>query len=118
MGIREITGYIAHFLLAGYWLWVILSASPQLRRGSRDKRVRAQVLLIKTAAIVLSAVVVGIIHFWATAWWQVIVTVPIAAGLGYLLHRAYRRIVALPRHRRSLTRRARTFQRRRHPTAS
>lgn len=109
--LREITGYIAHALLAGYWSWVVFSTVPQLRRGTRDRRVRSQVLLIKTAGVAITGLVVGVIHFWATQWWQVVVAVPIAAGLGVLLHRAYRRRVAPPRHRRALTTRGRTFQR-------
>jgi hypothetical protein len=112
MGIREITGYIAHLLLAGYWLYVVLSTVPQLRRGTRNRRVRLDVLLIKTTGVLLSALVVGVIHFWATAWWQVVVAVVVAVGLGMLLRRAYRRVVAPPRHRRALTKRGRTFQRR------
>jgi hypothetical protein len=111
MGIREITGYIAHFLLAGYWLWVVFSTAPQLRRGSRDRRVRLEVLLIKTAGLVLTGLVVGVIHFWATEWWHVVVAVLVAAGLGTLLNRTYRRRVALPKHRLTLTHRARTFER-------
>lgn len=111
MGLREVTGYIAHVLLAVYWLWVVATTVPQLRRSSRDVQVRARVLLIKTAAVVLTALLVGVIHFWATQWWQVVVAVPVAAGLGVLLHRAYRRVVVPPRHRRTLTRRGRTFQR-------
>jgi membrane protein implicated in regulation of membrane protease activity len=111
LGIREITGYVAHVLLAGYWLWVVLGTVPQLRRGARDKRVRTQVLLIKTAAVVLTSLIVGLIHFWATYWWQVALALPIAVGLGMALHRAYRRLVAPPRHRRPLTQRGRTFQR-------
>ena len=111
MGIREITGYIAHFLLVGYWLWVVCSTAPQLRRGSRDRRVRLELLLIKTAGLVLTGLLVGVIHFWATEWWHVVVALPVAAGLGTLLHRAYRRRVVLPRHRPTLTRRSRTFER-------
>ena len=111
MGIREITGYIAHCLLAGYWLWVVFSTAPQIRRGARDQRVRRQILMIKTAGVVLTALLVGVIHFWATEWWQVSVAVPVAAGLGVLLNRAYRRRVSLPRHRRTLTHRGRTFER-------
>jgi hypothetical protein len=61
LGIREITGYVAHLLLVGYWLWVVFSAAPQLRRGSRDRRVRMEVLLIKTAGFVLTGLVVGVI---------------------------------------------------------
>jgi hypothetical protein len=111
LGIREITGYVAHLLLVGYWLWVVFSAAPQLRRGSRDRRVRMEVLLIKTAGFVLTGLVVGVIHFWATEWWHVVVAVLGAAGLGMLLTRAYRRRVALPKHRLTLTHRARTFER-------
>ena len=112
LGIREITGYVAHFLLAGYWLWIFFSTVPQLRRGARDKRTRTQVLLIKTAAVVLTSLMVGLIHFWATHWWQVAIAAPIVIGLGVLLHRAYRRLVAPPRHRRALTQRGRTYHRR------
>ena len=111
LDIREITGYVAHLLLVGYWLWVVFSAAPQLRRGSRDRRVRMEVLLIKTAGLVLTGLVVGVIHFWATEWWHVVVAVLGAAGLGMLLTRAYRRRVALPKHRLTLTHRARTFER-------
>jgi hypothetical protein len=111
LGIREIAGYVAHLLLVGYWLWVVFSAAPQLRRGSRDRRVRMEVLLIKTAGFVLTGLVVGVIHFWATEWWHVVVAVLGAAGLGMLLTRAYRRRVALPKHRLTLTHRARTFER-------
>jgi hypothetical protein len=71
-----------------------------------------RVLLIKTAGLGLTAVVVGIIHYWATAWWQVVVTLPIAALLGVLLRRAYRRTVAAPRHRLRLVHRARDLHRR------
>ena len=107
--------YIAHVLLAGYWLWIVLSATPQLRRGARDQQVRRRVLLIKTAAVGLTALVVGVIHFWATHWWHVLVVLPVAAGLGLLLRRAYRRLVAPPRHRRPLTQRARRFERGQNP---
>jgi CHASE2 domain-containing sensor protein len=109
--IRAITGYIAHVLLGLYWIWVVSSTAPQLRRSSRDRQARLHILLIKTAAIGLTTIVVGVIHFWATHWWHVIVTVIIAAGLGMLLRRAYRRIVATPRHRLKLTQRARRFER-------
>jgi hypothetical protein len=112
MGIRQITGYIAHILLALYWLWMISSTAPQLRRSSRDRGLRVRIVLVKTAAIVLTALVVGVIHFWATQWWQV-VGAPVVAGLaGLLLRRAYRTLVAAPRHRATLTQRARTFERR------
>jgi hypothetical protein len=115
MGIRAVTGYIAHVALVAYWAWVVASTAPQLRKGTRDRRVRARALAIKSAGFVLTAVVVGIIHYWATAWWQVIVAVPVAAGLGVLLHREYRRTVAAPRHRLPLARRARLFDLRRRP---
>lgn len=111
LGIREITGYIAHVLLVGYGVWVVGSTAPQLRRRSRDRRLRLELLLIKMAALVLTGLVVGVIHFWATEWWHVIVALPVAAGLGLLLRRAHRRRVALPRHRATLTHRARTFER-------
>jgi len=58
---------------------------------------------------------VAVIHYWATAWWQVIVAVPVAAGLGVLLHREYRRTVAAPRHRLPLARRARMLDLRPRP---
>ena len=111
LGIREITGYIAHLLLVGYWLWVVFSAAPQLRRGSRDRRARMEVLLPPPPGSVLTGLVPGVIHFWATEWWHVVVAVLVAAGLGMLLTRAYRRRVALPKHRLTLTHRARTFER-------
>jgi TRAP-type C4-dicarboxylate transport system permease large subunit len=115
MGIRALTGYIAHAALVAYWVWVVASTAPQLRKGTRDRRVRVRVLIIKTTALLLTAVVVGIIHYWATAWWQVIVAVPVAAGLGVLLHREYRRTVAAPRHRLPLARRARMLDLRPRP---
>ena len=115
MGIRAVTGYIAHVALVAYWVWVVASTAPQLRKGNRDRRVRVRVLAIKSTGLLLTAVVVGIIHYWATAWWQVIVTLPIAAVLGVLLRREYRRTVAAPRHRLPLTRRARALDLRRRP---
>jgi len=113
LGLREITGYIAHAALFGYWLWVVSTTAPQLRKGCRDRRVRLRVFAIKTAALVLTAIVVGVIHYWATHLWHVAVCLPIAAGLGFLLHRAYRRTVAAPRHRLPLARRARLLGTRR-----
>ena len=115
MGIRAVTGYIAHVALVGYWAWVVASTAPRLRKGTRDRRVRARALVIKSAGFLLTAAVVGIIHYWATAWWQVVVAVPVAAGLGVLLHREYRRTVAAPRHRLPLTRRVRMLDLRRRP---
>src|SRR5689334_6702780 len=69
MGIRAVTGYIAQVALVGYWAWVVASTAPQLRKGTRDRQVRARALLIKSAGFLLTAAVVGIIHYWATAWW-------------------------------------------------
>lgn len=105
--LREITGYIAHVLLAGYWLWALWRTAPQLRRSSRARSVRLHVLTIKTLAVGLTALVVGVIHFWATQWWHVAAALGAAIGCGLLLHRAYRQLVAAPRHRRPLTQRAR-----------
>lgn len=112
MGIRQVTGYIAHFLLGLYWIWIISSTAPQLRRNIRDRQARLRILMIKTAGIVLTAVVVGIIHFWATEWWHVILAVLVAAPTGLYLNKVYRRLVAAPRHRITLGRRARRFRRR------
>jgi hypothetical protein len=110
MGIREVTGYIAHVLLAAYWVWVLGCTAPQLRRGARDKGLRLRILVVKSAGFLLTAALVGVIHYWATEWWQVIVALPVAGGLGVLLRRAYRRLVAAPRHRRTLTQRAPTVR--------
>jgi hypothetical protein len=90
MGLRQITGYIAHLLLGVYWLWVISRTAPQLRRGVRDRMVRLRVALIKTAALAVTALVVGVIHFWATEWWHVVLAVLCAIVLGLVLHRSYR----------------------------
>ena len=115
MGLRAVTGYIAHAALLLYWVWVLASTAPQLRRGTRHRGVRVRVLVIKTAALALTALVVGTIHFWATAWWHVAAAVVVAAGLGVLLRRAYRRTVAAPRHRLGLAQRARAFDFRMRP---
>ena len=115
MGLRAVTGYIAHAVLLAYWLWVVACTAPQLRKSTRNRQVRVRALLIKTAGFVLTAVVVGIIHYWATAVWQVVVTVPIAAALGLLLRRLYRRTVAAPRHRLSVARRGKALDLRRRP---
>ena len=113
MGFREITGYIAHVLLAAYWLWVIACTAPQLRKGARCKVLRLRILLVKSAALMLTAVLVGVIHYWATEWWHVAVAIPVAGVLGVLLRRAYRRLVAAPKHLRTLSQRARTVHIRR-----
>ncbi|MFC4944034.1 hypothetical protein [Pseudonocardia sp. GCM10023141] len=110
MDLRQITGLIAHVLLGLYWLWVISSSAPQLRRGARDRPRRLRILMIKTAGVAVTALAVGVIHFWATEWWHVIAALVIAVALGLLLHRAYRTQVAAPRHRRTLTQRARRFE--------
>ena len=115
MSLWVLTGYVAHAVLTGYWFWVIASTAPQLRRGTRDRTVRIRVLLIKTAALALTALMVAVIHYWATAVWHVAVSLPIAVGLGVLLRRAYRRTVAAPRHRLTIARRARTFDVHRRP---
>ncbi|OJY45212.1 hypothetical protein [Pseudonocardia sp. 73-21] len=107
MDIRAVTGYIAHALLGLYWLWVVSSTAPQLRRTMRCRGLRIRIFLIKTAAVVSTSLVVGVIHFWATAWWQVIVAVAVAIVLAVLLRRAYRRLVAAPRHRATLVQRTR-----------
>ncbi len=112
MSLWVLTGYVAHVLITAYWFWVVACTAPRLRRGTRDREVRVRVLLIKTAGLGLTAVVVGIIHYWATAGWQVVVTLPVAALLGVLLRRAYRRTVAAPRHRLTLVHRARDLHRR------
>ncbi|MDT7657251.1 MAG: hypothetical protein QOF38_1966 [Pseudonocardiales bacterium] len=111
MGLRQITGYIAHLLLGVYWLWVISRTAPQLRRGVRDRMVRLRVALIKTAALAVTALVVGVIHFWATEWWHVVLAVLCAIVLGLVLHRSYRALVAAPRHRLTLVQRARGAER-------
>lgn len=112
MDIREVTGYIAHALLGLYWLWVVSSTAPQMRRNTRDRGLRLRILLIKTAAVVLTSLVVGVIHFWATQWWHVIAAVAVAIVLAVVLRKAYRRLVAAPRHRATLAQRTRKAWRR------
>ncbi|RZT85000.1 hypothetical protein EV383_1862 [Pseudonocardia sediminis] len=109
MGLREVTGYIAHALLAGYWIWVVSSTAAQLRSTSRSPRLRLQVALVKTAGIAVTAVVVGVIHFWATHWWHVVVTLVVAAPVGVGLRHVYKRLVVAPRHRRALVQRAQVY---------
>jgi hypothetical protein len=118
MHLWVLTGYVAHAVLTAYWFWVVASTAPQLRRGTRDRQVRVRVLLIKTAALALTALLVAIIHYWATAWWQVAAALPPALGLGMLLRRAYRRAVAAPRHRLTITRRAKILDLHRRPRSS
>ncbi len=107
MDLRAITGYIALALIAGYWVWVLSCTTPELRRGTRDRELRLKILLVKTAALVLTAVTVATIHFWATQVWHVLVAVPVAAAVGFWLRRVYRRLVAAPRHRLPLGQRIR-----------
>lgn len=106
MDLRAITGYIALALIAGYWVWVLSGTTPELRRGTRDRELRLKILLVKTAALVLTALTVATIHFWATQIWHVLVAVPVAAA-GFWLRRVYRRLVAAPRHRLPLGQRIR-----------
>ena len=115
MEIRAVTGYVAHVMLLAYWMWTVAATAPQLRKGTRDRLIRMRVLAIKTAGFALTALLVGIIHYWATAWWQVVVALPVAAALGVLLRRAYRRTVAVPRHRLTIARRVTAFDLRLHP---
>jgi hypothetical protein len=112
MGIRAVTGYLAHFLLAGYWVWVISSTTPQLRRSSRCRALAVRLALIKTAGIVVTALTVGVIHFWATQVWHVVATLVIAVAIAIPLRRRYRALVAAPRHRLTLGTRAREFEHR------
>ncbi|MFP5071999.1 hypothetical protein ACLFMI_20330 [Pseudonocardia nantongensis] len=107
MDLRRVTGYIALALLAGYWLWVLSRSAPELRKGARNRGVRGQVLLVKTAALALTALFVGTVHFWASAWWQVVVAVPVTLVAAVALRRVYRRLVAPPRHRVALAQRVR-----------
>ena len=110
MDIREVTGYVAHVLIAACWLWMLRCTAPQLRKGARCRKRRLQITAIRSAALLLTTAVVCVIHLWTTAWWQVAVALLVAGGLGVLLRRSYRRLVAAPRHRGTLTRRSRTVQ--------
>lgn len=107
MDVRRVTGYIALALLAGYWVWVLSCTTPELRRGTRDRALRGKILLVKTVAAALTALVVATVHFWATQVWQIVVVVALAAVAGFGLRRVYRRLVAAPRHRLPLAQRVR-----------
>lgn len=107
MDLRRVTGYVALALLAGYWVWVLSCTTPELRRGTRGRPLRLKIAAVKTAALVLTALVVATIHFWATAVWHILVVVPVALAAGYGLRRVYRRLVAAPRHRLPLAQRVR-----------
>lgn len=106
MGLREVTGYIAHVLLGGYWVWVVLSTAPQLRKGVRERGLRLRIALVKTAGLGVAFLAVGVIHFWGTQLWHIVAAVVGALLLGALLRRAYGRLVAPPRHRITLRQRA------------
>jgi hypothetical protein len=100
--IRVVTGWIAYAVLAGYWLWIISSTAPQLRRSRRDRDLCTRILAMRTAGIALTAFVVGMIHFWATDPVEVLAALGIGAVVGTVLRREYRRLVAAPRHRLNL----------------
>ncbi|MCW0215989.1 MAG: hypothetical protein OJJ54_21795 [Pseudonocardia sp.] len=116
MGVRQISGYVAHALLAVYWCWMLVATAPEMRRSTRPRTVQVRVLALRTAAVALTALVVGVIHFWATQWWQVLASVLVAAPIGVLLRRDHRRVVAAPRHRLSLGGRARRLDHRHRAT--
>lgn len=101
--VRMVTGWIAHAALVAYWVWIISSTAPHLRRGSRDRGLRTRILLLRTAGIVLTAFVVAVIHFWASHPAEVIGAVGVGGVLGTLLRREYRLLVAAPRHRLNLS---------------
>lgn len=106
MGLREVTGYIAHALLGGFWVWVVLSTAPQLRKGVRERGLRLRIALVKTAGLGVAFLAVGVIHFWGTQWWHIVAAAVGAVLLCVLLRRAYGRLVAPPRHRITLRQRA------------
>ncbi len=105
MGLREVTGYVAHVLLAAYWLWVIVSTAPQLRKGTRDRGVRLRSAMLRTAALVVLSLAVGVIHFWGTEFWHIAGAILGAGVLVLLLRLAYRRLVAPSQHRITLRQR-------------
>ena len=114
MELRAVTGCIAHAALLAYWLWVVASTAPQLRKGTRDRQAACESRPSRRGAS-LTALVVGIIHYRATALWQIVVALPIAALMGWQLRRAYHRTVAAPRHRLTLARRVQTLDLRPRP---
>jgi hypothetical protein len=97
--LRVVTGWIAYAVLAGYWLWIISSTAPQLRRSRRDRGLSTRILAMRTAGIALTAFVVGMIHFWAANPVEVLAALGIGGVVGTVLRREYRRLVAAPRHR-------------------
>jgi hypothetical protein len=100
--LRVVTGWIAYATLAAYWLWILSSTAPQLRRSRRDRGLSTRILAMRTAGIALTAFVVGMIHFWAANPVEVLAALGIGAVVGTVLHREYRRLVAAPRHRLNL----------------
>ncbi|SHK06025.1 hypothetical protein SAMN05443637_102204 [Pseudonocardia thermophila] len=102
---RAVTGWLAHALLLGYWVWILSSTAPQLRRGKRDRALRTRVLLLRTTGVLLTAFVVGVINFWATDPIEVLAAIAVGAVAGIALRRQYRQLVAAPRHRLTLARR-------------
>lgn len=108
MTIRLVTGYVAHALLGIYLLWMIGSNAPRLRPAQRDRPRRVKILLIKTAAVVVAALLVGVIHYWATEWWHVVAALVGSSVIGLYLHRSYRKLVSPPRHRIALVHRGAT----------
>lgn len=107
MDLRQVTGWIALALLAAYWSGIFLRTAPELRKGTRGRRLRLRILLVKTAALALTGLFVAVVHFWASQWWQVAAAVPVALAGAVALRRAYRRLVAVPRHRVALAQRVR-----------
>lgn len=106
MGLREVTGYIAHVLLAAYWLWVLVSTAPQLRKGTRDRGRRLRIAMLRTTVLAVLSLAVGVIHFWGTELWHIAGAILVTGVLVLLLRRAYRRLVAPAQHRITLRQRA------------
>jgi hypothetical protein len=93
-------------------VYVVSSTTPQLRKASRDRALAIRVALVRTAGIALTALLVGVIHFWAAEVWHVIVAVVVAVAIATPLRRSYRTMVAAPRHRLTLGKRARALENR------
>lgn len=105
--IRVVSGYVAHALLGLYWLWILTSTAPRIRPGQRDRTRRVKILSIKTAGVAVAALLVGVIHYWATEWWQIPVALVASLAIGTYLHRTYGKLVTPPRHRITLVNRRR-----------
>ena len=97
--IRRITGYIALAVIALYWLWLLTSTAPQLRRRHRDGVLRTKIRAVQTLGFVTAAAVVIEIHFLATSIWQVLLVLVLALVLARLLRQKYLELVPPPRHR-------------------